>query len=119
VNFYFSSRPTWAALLISLPWLVLFLLDSINPHRNWSGIPCALSGLASLALLAYSWSRGERQMLFLLVVFVIAALAVMLPLFDVRNLGHILCSSHSLRSPHFSRGGLVGFLQTVGVTWKW
>jgi hypothetical protein len=100
-NFYFSSRLIWAAFLISFPWFVLADLDSINPHRDWSGIPCALSGVASLTLLAYSWVRGERQMLFLLIAFVFAALTAVLPLVDVGNPGH----NHSIQRMRASRSG--------------
>jgi hypothetical protein len=99
-NFYFSSRALWAALLISIPWFLLASFGSINPHRDWSGIPCALSGLSSLALLAYSWSRGERQMLFLLIVFIFAALTAVLPLVDAGN------SKHDPRSSLDARTGL-------------
>ncbi len=82
-NFYFTSRPLWAALVISMPWVILANCDSINPHRDWSGAPCAASGLISLGLLVYSWLRGQRQMILLLIVFVFAVMATVLPMVDV------------------------------------
>ncbi len=82
-NFRFTSGPRWAALVMSLPWVLLANCDAIKPHLDWSGAPCAASGLVSLGLLVYSWLRGERQMIFLLIVFVLATMATVLPMVDV------------------------------------
>ena len=81
-NLCFTSKFLWTALVISFSSTIAAGKSTIDLHSHWLGTLCVLSGLISLVLIICSWIRGERQVLFLFIVFVLAIYTVILPLID-------------------------------------
>jgi hypothetical protein len=84
-NIRFTSKYLWCGFLISTSCVLLAFGNIIDPHRDWSGLMCLLSGLVSVVLMIYSWARGERQIIFLFIVFFAAINALLLPLICVAH----------------------------------